>query len=91
MYLCPSGEQMLDAFMHKLKSITNLHLKLKTRYVKSKCLPPWMDQEVQINIAKRDKLKKHQMWTEHKHRRNFTTNEKEKNLTDRLSDPMVYS
>lgn len=69
-----SADQMIANFNNKLQSIISRHLKLKTRYVKSSILPPWLDQEVEKNIHHRDYLKKNKRWDEYKKQRNYTTN-----------------
>ena len=43
----------------------------KSRYVKSKILPPWLDDEVQQNISLRDQLKRSKLWLEYKRQRNY--------------------
>ena len=35
----------------------------KSRYVKSKILPPWLDDEVQQNKSLRDQLKRSELWS----------------------------
>ena len=57
-YLCHNAEAMLDTFQDRLCGIINCHLKLKTRHVKTRTLPPWMDQEVLNHMKQRDTLKR---------------------------------
>ncbi|XP_067949404.1 uncharacterized protein [Watersipora subatra] len=86
-YEANSSELMLDKINTKLQSIVDSHLKLKTRYVKSKVLPVWLDHEVQQSIQRWNFLKKAQRWAEYKHQRNFLTNleqKKKKQYVDNL-------
>ena len=73
-YLHDSSEGMLDAFTTKLRTIIDCHLKVKTKLVKSKSLPPWLDQEVYSNMQQRDHLKRCHKWDAYKQLRNYTTN-----------------
>ena len=65
--------QMLDNFTSLFKSCINKHLKTKKRYVKSDCLPPWLDKEVQASIEHRDYLKRTNH-SNYRRVRNYTTN-----------------
>ena len=73
-YLHDSSEGMLNAFTTKLRTIIDCHLKVKTKLVKSKSLPPWLDQEVYSNMQQRDHLKRCHKWDAYKQLRNYTTN-----------------
>ena len=65
---------MLDTFQDRLCGIINCHLKLKTRHVKTRTLPPWMDQEVLNHMKQRDTLKRKKLWRAYKQQRNLTNN-----------------
>ena len=73
-YNAVNAESMLHVFNTKLQSIVSLHLKIKTRFVKSSIIPPWLDQEAQHSIRQRDFFKKNKRWSEYKKQRNFTNN-----------------
>ena len=73
-YLTPDANAMLDSLTTTLHCILHHHIRQKTKFVKSKTLPPWLDKEVMDNIKKRDWLKKKEKWAEYKRQRNYTTN-----------------
>mgnify|MGYP001801796681 CR=1 FL=1 len=54
----------------------NIHklVKPKTRFVKSKIMPPWLDEEVRNLIKIRDHLKDKEKWKDYKRERNLVTN-----------------
>lgn len=73
-YLANNAESMLSRFTSKLQTIIAAHLKCKSRFVRSKILPPWLDNEIRQNIAKRDRFKQLGRWDDYKQQRNYTTN-----------------
>ena len=72
-YLSRTVDDMLDMFTSKLQATITKHLTLKTKYVRTKTLPPWLDQEVRDAIRQRESLKKSKQWDAYKQQRNFTT------------------
>ena len=65
---------MVEAFNNKFQQIISKHLKKKFKYVKSPFVPPWLDEEVRLNIKKRDFFKTANRWEEYKNQCNYTTN-----------------
>ena len=65
---------MLQLFTDTLLHCISKHLKLKHRYVKSRQLPAWFDQDIQESIRKRDLLKQSNCHAEYRRARNYTTN-----------------
>ena len=73
-YLTADANAMLESLINTLHNVLHNHIQQKTKFVKSKTLPPWLDKEVRNSMKKRDNLKKKGDWTEYKKQRNFTTN-----------------
>ena len=67
-----------DAMVSEFTTIfkCNIHklVKPKTRFVKSKIMPPWLDEEVRNQMKIRDHLKDKAKWKDYKRERNLATN-----------------
>lgn len=74
LYLTDSADSMLNLFTYRLQQIASNHLRVKTRFVKSSTIPPWLDEEVRLNIHRRVSLKRTKDWAAYKQQRNYTTN-----------------
>jgi hypothetical protein len=67
-----------DAMVSELTNIFKYNIyklvKPKTRFVKSKIMPPWLDEEVRSHMKIRDNLKDKAKWKTYKRERNLVTN-----------------
>jgi hypothetical protein len=61
-----SVDKMFSKFYHRFNLTVSPLLKYRSRFVKSKVLPPWFDNEIQKNINIRDKLKCSGNWENYK-------------------------
>ena len=69
-----TSDVMVEKFNQQLLSLVSQLVSVKSRFVKSKELPVWLDKEVQNEIKKRENLKKNGEWKDYKIQRNFVTN-----------------
>jgi len=62
----PTTSLMVDAFNFQFNSLIYELIKVRTRYVKSKILPGWFDNDLISNIKFRDNLKRENKWEDYK-------------------------
>ena len=83
----PDANDMLEQFNVQYGSLIGRLIVKKTRFVKSRVLPPWLDEEVRAEMKVRDELKLQEDWSGYRIKRNLVTNmirRKKKLHMDRL-------
>ena len=81
------ANDMLEKFNVQYGSLLEQLIVKKTRFVKPRILPPWLDKEVRNEMKVRDELKSQKNWSGYRIKRNLVTNmiRRKKNLhMDRL-------
>ena len=81
------ANDMLEKFNVQYGSLLEQLIVKKTRFVKPRILPPWLDKEVRNEMKVRDELKSQKYWSGYRIKQNLVTNmiRRKKNLhMDRL-------
>ena len=81
------ANDMLEKFNVQYGSLLEQLIVKKTRFVKPRILPPWLDKEVRNEMKVRDELKSQKNWSGYRIKRNLVTNmirRKKKLHMDRL-------
>ena len=76
------ANDMLEKFNVQYGSLLEQLIVKKTRFVKPRILPPWLDKEVRNEMKVRDELKSQKNWSGYRIKRNLVTNmiRRKKNL-----------